>query len=109
MDQTIADILLGISYVLIAVAVIALVVFFFKKMASDVKSMKYSLIGVGAIVIIYLLGYVTASDAPVGLLEKLEVSESVWINVSATNFTMWTLMLFAFLGIVFGEVYKAFK
>lgn len=109
MEESVASILLGLSYLLIGVAVLALVAFFFKKLAADPKSMKTSLIGVGVLAVLYFLGMAMAPEAPAGLLEKLEVSESIWTNVSATNFTMWTLMIFAFVGMIFGEVYKAFK
>jgi len=109
MESTIANILLGLSYLLLGASVLALVAFFFKKLVEDFNSMKISLIGMGAMVAIYFIGYAAAPDAPAGLIEKLDTSVSIWSNVSAGMFTMWVLIVLTVLSMAFGFLLKSLK
>ena len=101
-------ILIGWSYIMGIVAAAAAVIFAVLQMAKDFQKAKTSLIGVGVLVIIFILGYSLASD------ESIKAGQQV-IEGSTSRFseagliTFYVMIVLAVVSIIYSEVSKAFK
>lgn len=100
------------GYVLASSAVILVLVFSIMFMASDIKKAKTSLIGILAVIIVFGLGYVFASDEiPTAWNEKvIDVTTAGISKFVGTG--LWTMYIFGALAIgsiFYAEITKAFK
>lgn len=95
---------LFLAYILIAVCILAAVVMPLAKAMGDPQSLKKIGMGVGGLVVVFLLSYLISSGESTG-----EESASTVKMVGASLTTFYILALVAILGIVYTEVKKAFE
>jgi len=96
------DVGLFIAYILIGVCVLAAVGMPLMRAMGDPESLKKMGIGVGALLVVFLISYFTASGEPVG-----EASATTTKLVGAGLTTFYILAIAAIAGIVYTEVTKA--
>ncbi|WP_420315664.1 hypothetical protein [Ekhidna sp.] len=96
------DVGLFISYILIGVCVLAAVGMPLVKAFGDPDSLKKMGIGVGALLVVFLVSFFTASGNAMG-----EATETTTKMVGAGLTTFYILAIGAILGIVYTEIKKA--
>ena len=101
-------VLINWCYILFFLALLVTVVFSIVGMAKDMKSAKFSLIGIGGLIIIYIIGYVFATDETYTVADV--VVEGVVSRYSEAGLISFYIMIFLAIGtIVYTEISKAFK
>lgn len=96
------DVGLFISYILIGVCILTAVGMPLVKAFGDPDSLKKMGMGVGALVVVFLVGYFTASGETTG-----DASETTAKMVGAGLTTFYVLAIAAIGGIVYSEIKKA--
>ncbi|SFU58026.1 hypothetical protein SAMN05216480_10878 [Pustulibacterium marinum] len=108
-----ADILFYVSYALLAVAIIATLVWTLVNIFSSGEKVKRTLIGVGALVLVVVLGYVFAGsdniDYQLLSSQGISVTESTSKTVGAGLIMFYILALVAILAMVLSGVKKMIK
>ena len=94
---------LFLSYILIAVCILAAVVMPLAKAVGDPQSLKKMGIGIGALVLVFILSYALSSGQEMG-----DKSATTVKLVGASLTTFYILAIGAILGIVITEIKKAF-
>ncbi|MCF8465413.1 MAG: hypothetical protein K9G41_11255 [Flavobacteriales bacterium] len=95
-----------ICYILLAVAVLAAVVFPIIQLIQNPKGAKGALIGVGALVLVLGISYALSSDAVPG---NLEITPEGAKQVDTGLFAFYILSAVAVIALVYSEVAKLFK
>jgi hypothetical protein len=103
------DILLYVGYGLILVAVGSAIVFPLIQGVQNPKSLVKSLIGVGALVVLFILGYALSSSAVTTTWAAKGITEGVSKLVGAGLIMFYIVLIVAALGLIYSEVSKAFK
>lgn len=107
------DIMFYISYFLLAVALVSALAFSVINIVSSSKKLKTTAIGVGAFILVLVIGYVIAQPDNIdfsGLASSgIEVSEETSKNVGAGLWVFYILGVVAVLAMVFSGVKKMFK
>lgn len=98
------DVGLFLAYILIGVCVLTAVGMPLVKAFSDPDSLKKMGIGVGALVVVFLISYFTASGEAMG-----GASAGTTKMVGAGLITFYILVIVAIGGIVYTEIKKAFE
>lgn len=99
----IIDVGLIVSYILTVVGAVAAIVIPLVQAFSDPKALVKSLVGVGAILVVFLVGYVIADPNSKG------VSETTSKLIGAGIITTYIFILIALVGIVYTEISKIVK
>ncbi|MEP4535435.1 MAG: hypothetical protein ABJ004_20230 [Cyclobacteriaceae bacterium] len=99
----IIDIGLFASYVLVALCAVAAILIPVIQSLGDPKSLIKSGIGLGVVLVVFLIGYAMASG------ESDTASEGVAKVVGAGIISMYIFLILAVAGIVFTEISKALK
>jgi hypothetical protein len=100
--------LLNWCYLLFGLAAAAAVVFPIMGMVKDFKKAVNSLIGVGALIVIFFIGYALSTDEAYKIGER--VVEGVASKRSEAGLVTFYVMFFLAIGtIIYAEISKAFK
>ena len=106
----IIDIGIKFTYVLLGVAAIAAIAMpLFQAIKDDPKSLIKSAIGLGGLVVIYLIGYAIAGDEVTPKYVEFNVDSSISKMVGGVLFSMYILMFTAVVGIIYSEVKNIIK
>jgi len=98
------------TYILLGVGVIAVVVMpLVQAITSDPKSLLKSAMGLGALLVIYLISYAFASNEVTAKYIEFEVDSSISKLVGGLLITMYILITGALGGIIFTEFRKVAK
>ena len=100
---------LPLAYILIALAFILAIAFPVYFMLTDLKKAKASLIGVGAVIVVYVVCHLLASGAPVDVEEKFMVSEGTMKFIDASIYVVYVLLAITLCTIIFSAVSAVFK
>lgn len=104
------DYIIPFSYILFFVAVVgALLVGPIIGFMNDPKGFLRSLVGVGAIVVIFIIGYAMASDAVKLNYAKFGVDGGLSKLIDGSIITTYILFGITIVGIVYSEVAKIFR
>lgn len=95
-----------ICYILLAVAVLAAVVFPIIQLAKNPKGAKGALIGIGALVVVLGVSYALSSDVNPS---KIEITAEGAKQVDTGLFAFYILAAVAIVSLVYAEVSKLFK
>jgi len=98
---------LRLTYVLLIIGTLAAVIMpLVQAIRSDPKSLVKSLIGVGIIAVVYLIGYAIAGSDVGPNYSEFGVDSGISKVVGGMLNTMYLLMIAAIVGILFTEVHK---
>ncbi len=99
-----------LAYGLMAIGVIAILVFAITRMISNPAAAKNALIGLGGLVVVAGISYAVSSGEDANtVFAKLEVSEGTSKTVGGGLVTFYVLMGLAVLSILYVEVTRLFK
>lgn len=98
------------TYVLLGVGVVAVIIMpLVQALTSDPKSLLKSAMGLGAILVIYLIGYALASNEVTAKYIEFGVDSTTSKLVGGLLITMYILITGAIGGIIFTEFHKVAK
>lgn len=98
------------TYVLLGVGVVAVIIMpLVQALTSDPKSLLKSAMGLGAILVIYLIGYALASNEVTAKYIEFGVDSTTSKLVGGLLITMYILITGALGGIIFTEFHKVTK
>lgn len=98
------------TYVLLGVGVVAVIIMpLVQALTSDPKSLLKSAMGLGAILVIYLIGYALASNEVTAKYIEFGVDSTTSKLVGGLLITMYILIAGALGGIIFTEFHKVAK
>jgi hypothetical protein len=102
---------MGLSYIALLIAAILSVGFALYQIATHPKQAKGALIGIGGLAVVFLLGYLLASDEVTEDMANLsiEVTERTSKMVGAGLMTFYILTLGAILAVVLSSVRRMIK
>ena len=103
------DILLYVGYGLIAIAVGSAIIFPLIQGLKNPKGLVKSLIGVGALAVLFIIGYTLSSSAVAVSWAAKGITAGVSKLVGAGLIMFYIVLLVAALGLIYSEVSKAFK
>lgn len=103
------DILLYVGYGLIFLAVGSAIIFPLIQGLKNPKGLVKSLIGVGALVVLFVIGYSLSSSAVTNSWAAKGITESVSKLVGAGLIMFYIVLAAAAIGLIYSEVSKAFK
>lgn len=107
-SDTLLTLNLDWCYLLMAVSLLAAIVFPMMALFSDLKKAKYTFIGLGALLLIYFLGYAIAGNETYNV-GGIEISQTVSAASEAGLFAFYSLLIIAVCSIIYAEVSKAIK
>ena len=100
---------LGFSYILFAVAVIAIVVLPLVKSFDDPKSLAEVGSGILALVVLYFIAWLISGNEVTEVYAKHNVGPDLSKFVGGTLILVYILVFIAIVGIVYTEIAKIFK
>jgi hypothetical protein len=103
------DILLYVGYALITIAVLSAIVFPLIQGLQNPKSLVKSLIGVGALVVLFIIGYALSSSTVAANWAAKGITEGTSKLVGAGLIMFYIVLITAALGLIYSEISKAFK
>jgi len=103
------DIGLYATYILVAIGVIAIIVFPIIQAIGDPSGLLKSGVGILAILGVFLLAYLISGDEVTPLYEKYEITAASSKVVGGALITFYLLLIFSFAAIIYSEVSKMFK
>lgn len=103
------DIGLYVAYGLLIIAALAAIILPLVNSFSNPKSLVKAGIGIAVLVVLFLIGYVLASDEVTSKYTTLGVGEGISKFVGGALITMYILFIVAIVSIIITEVNKAFK
>lgn len=109
-ENTTLNLMLVWSFVMIVLTIALTVIMPLITVFQNPKSAVRSLIGLGLIVVVFLVSYALATDDPITLANGKVIDDSFQLKFSDT--ALWaTYIAFAgvILSILYGELYKVFK
>ncbi len=111
MENTLINIGMYITYILAVVAIAAMLFFSLMHIFADLKKQKTTLIGLGALVVIFIISYIIASgtDVPQELFDKVGLSSGTSKLIGASLIPVYILGVLSVLAIIYSEVSRAFK
>lgn len=95
-----------LCYILLAVAVLAAIVFPIIQLVQNPKNAKGALVGIGALVIVVGISYVLASD---NNPSNMEITAEGAKQVGTGLYAFYILSIVAIVALVYSEVAKLFK
>ncbi|WP_417593164.1 hypothetical protein [Owenweeksia hongkongensis] len=110
MNETIINIGIYASYALIAIGIVAILIFGVAQIAGNPKAAKSALFGIVGLAVVSGLAYAlsTGSDAT-GMYAKLDVTEGSSHMVGAGLYAFYILMALAVLSIIYVEITRLFS
>lgn len=106
----IVEIGLKLTYALLAIGVVAAIIMpLYQAVTSNPKSLVRASIGVGFLLIVYLIGYSISSDEVTPIYTEFGVDAGTSQIVGGLLIAMYLLMIVAIVGILFTEVSKLLK
>ncbi len=109
MAEGFANVGLVIVYILIAVAILAMIFFPIKHLIDDPKGAKYTLYGIGGIVLLFFLSYLLASSEVANWYERYGVGSTESKFIGAGLITLYILGMGAIALAIFSEISKITK
>lgn len=103
------DILLYVGYGLIFLAVGSAIIFPLIQGLQNPKGLVKSLIGVGALIVLFIVGYALSSSAVTTSWEAKGITEGTSKLVGAGLIMFYIVLIVAALGLIYSEISKAFK
>jgi hypothetical protein len=103
------DVGLYIFYVLLAVAVLAILGSFVLNAVQSSGGIGKSLIGIGGLVVLFVISYVLSSDYVSSKNAALGISASTAKLIGAGLILFYITLLLAALALIYSEITKAFK
>ncbi len=101
----IIDIGIKFTYILLGVATLtAIIMPLITALSNDPKSLIKSAAGLGAILLIYLIGYLLAGNEVTAKYVEFGVDSRISQMVGGVLITMYIMMIVALVGIVYSEV-----
>ncbi len=108
-----ADILFYVSYILLALSIVATLVWSLVNIFSSKEKMMKTLIGIGALVVIVVIGYALADPSNINYEQLanagITVDESTSTTVGAGLYVFYILAFLAIVSMVLSGVKKLFK
>jgi len=96
-------------YVLLAVAVLAAIVFPIINGIKSPKSLKGSLIGLGALLVIFVISYAISDSAVKAKHVSLGVDETEMKLIGAGLVMFYITLFLSIIGLIYSEISKAIK
>lgn len=109
MESGLINVALMITYVLIGIALVAVIVLPLIKAIDDPKTLVGTAIGLGVLVVIFGISYAIAGDEVLPRYVTQNVGPGISKFVGGLLTTMYLLFGAAIVGILYTEVSKAFK
>lgn len=104
------DIGIYATYILIAICVLAILIFAVSRIISNPGAAKSALLGIAALVVVGIIAYFFSSGADAtGIYADLEVSESTSHIVGAGLVGLYIIMALTVLSIIYVELTRLFK
>ncbi len=103
------DIGLYATYILVAIGIIAIIVFPIIQAIGDPSGLLKSGVGILAILGVFLLAYLISGNEVTPLYEKYEITPTSSKVVGGALITFYLLLIFSFGAIIYSEVSKMFK
>lgn len=103
------DIALYVSYGLIIIAALSAIILPLINSFSDPASLIKTAVGVGAVIVIFFIGYAIAGSEVTATYTRFEVDASASKWIGAALITMYIFLFGAILGILVTEVSKVFQ
>ena len=101
---------LKLTYTLLGIGVLAAIFMpLFQAVTQDPKSLGRAAVGVGFLVVVYLIGFAIANSEVTSTYTEFGVGSAISKRVGGLLITMYILMGCALLGIVFTEISKLVK
>ncbi|MEM1137631.1 MAG: hypothetical protein AAGI07_17455 [Bacteroidota bacterium] len=109
MEEFISSYLLPASYVLVALAAAGSIILPLIKSISDPKSLVGTAIGLGILIVIFLIGYSMAGDEVTPKYMEFDVGASLSKFIGGVLTMFYILLGVSLIGIVYTEVSRIFK
>src|SRR5690606_1913123 len=103
------DIGLNFCYTLLIVAAVSAIVLPLIKPVGEQRSLLRSLIGVGALLVLFGISYAVADSSVRPSWLVLGIGENTSKIIGAGLITFYVVLVLAFLGLIFSEINKALK
>jgi len=100
---------LYITYALIVIAAVSAIVLPLINSLSDPKQLAETGIGVGALVVVFLIAYVIAGSEVTAVYTKFDVDSSQSKMIGGGVIMMYIMILLVTIGIFFTEIISIFK
>lgn len=100
---------LYLTYILFFVAIGAAIVMPIINSINDPKSLMKAGIGIGALVLLFLISWAISGSEVTAVYQKFDVSESGSKFVGGGLITMYLLVFIAIIGIIYTEISKLIK
>ena len=107
--QSLINIGIILTYLMIGFATFAAIGFGIKKMLSNQNSSKKTLYSIGGLVLIFIISYLMSSDEILGSYEKYEITSSTAKQVGMGLMTFYILAIVAIGAILYSELSKKFS
>ena len=101
-------VMLNWCFILFGIAAVVAIVFPILGMVKDFQKAKRSLVGVGILVVIFVIGYALSSDEAYKVGEQV-VEGSVSKRAEAGIIAFYVMIVLAIVAIIYTEISKAFK
>ena len=108
-EPLITNTILMWTYVLSGIAIVATLLFSVLNMVKDPKSAKTALIGIGSLIIIMVVGWLSASSDILVNPDLFDITGPISKLIGGGLIGMYILGAIAFLGIIYTEVIRVFK
>jgi hypothetical protein len=103
------DIGLYFCYTLLIVAAVSAIVLPLIKAVGEPRSLLRSLIGVGALIVVFGIAYAVADSSVRPSWLVLGIGETTSKVIGAGLITFYVVLVLAFVGLIFSEINKALK
>jgi hypothetical protein len=109
MNEAVVNTALLIGAILLAVAILAVLISAVVQMINNPTRAKYTLIGIGGLLLIVAIGYVLSSDEVLLRWQQFGItpSESRWVGAGLIS--LYILISIAVIGMIVSEIMAAFK
>jgi hypothetical protein len=109
MSESIVNIGLVLTYIMLGIGVLAAVVFPILHMAQNPKSAKGALIGVGFLAVVFGLSYAIGGSEVTPAMEAMQATASTSKIVSAGLIGFYILFFVSIIAAIYSEVSRFFK
>jgi MFS family permease len=99
-----SNIAIILTYLIIAIAVLATIIFGIKAMINNKKNTKKTLLTFGGLFIVFIIAYIFASDEVLKSFEKYKISNSTSKQVGMGIYTFYFLMIGTTLSVLYFEL-----
>ena len=107
--ESLVNIGIILSYIMVAFAALATIGFGVQKMMQNTKNAKKTMYTVGGLVVAFIIAYLLASDEVLNSYEKYETTASSSKKVGMGLITFYFLLFGAIGAVLYAELSKAFS